>query len=373
MPRAIWSGVISFGLVSIPVKLYTATESKSISFNMLHKECKGRIKQLKWCPTCEKQIEYDDTEKGYEYSKGNYVVITEEDLEKLPLPSKNIINISAFVESEQIDPVYFDGSYYLEPEKAAQKPYSLFMKAMEQKSVVGIGTLAIRNKERLCSLRVMGGNLMVDMLLYPDEVRIDTEKEAPEVNVSPQELAMAGSLIDIMESDFHPENYKDNYREALSSLIQAKLDGSEVIAAPDAGPSKVIDLMDALRASVENAKSQKNKVLAMPQKEEAGDEDNVITTSRKQAAHTKADDGETTAKSRRKEEEVRRRLASCIARRASSELSTSRLPPPVSSRQVLTDRLPLLVATLFGGAPHCQSASIRPDTILCRQIAGIRF
>jgi DNA end-binding protein Ku len=294
MPRAIWSGVISFGLVSIPVKLYTATESKSISFHMLHKECKTRIKQQKWCPHCEKQIEYDDTEKGYEYSKGNYVVVTEEDLEKLPLPSKNIINISAFVNAEQIDPVYFDGSYYLEPEKVAQKPYMLFTTAMQDKGVVAIGTLAIRNKERLCSLRCLGGNLMVDMLLYPDEVRVDPEKEAPDVKLSPQELAMASSLIDIMEQDFHPENYKDNYREALSEMIQAKLDGSEMVAAPEAAPSKVIDLMDALRASVENAKSAKQRS-AGPQEAE----ENVLRASRKQitqAAHTKADDNETTAK-----------------------------------------------------------------------------
>jgi len=290
MPRAIWSGVISFGLVSIPVKLYTATESKSISFNMLHKECKGRIKQQKWCPICDKQIEYDDTEKGYEYSKGNYVVITEEDLEKLPLPSKNIINVSAFVDAEQIDPVYFDGSYYLEPEKAAQKPYALFTTAMHDKGVVAIGTLAIRNKERLCSLRVLGGNLMVDMLLYPDEVRVDPSREAPDVKVSPQELAMASNLIEIMEQDFHPEQYTDHYREALSELIQAKLDGSEIVAAPESGPSKVIDLMDALRASVENAKSAKTRGDG-PQEAE-----NVVYATRKQAAQIKADDNETTAK-----------------------------------------------------------------------------
>lgn len=307
MPRAIWSGVVSFGLVSIPVKLYTATESKSIAFHQLHAKCKSRIKEQRWCPHCDKPVEYDEIEKGYEYSKGNYVIITKDDLEKLPLPSKNLINVTAFVDESQIDPVYFNGSYYLEPEKLAVKPYALFMQALKDKNMVAIGTLALRNKERLCCLRTLGGNLMVDMLLYPDEIRVDQEKEMPAVKVSKQELAMASSLIDIMAQDFHPEEYADNYREALMALIQAKLDGEELVEAPTAAPTKVVDLMDALRASVENAKARSNRP---PQEEEK----KAISAYKKQTAHSKkADDGTT-----------RRKPATKSSSRSKTKISTTK-------------------------------------------------
>lgn len=267
MPRAIWSGVISFGLVTIPVKLYTATESKSLSFHQLHEKCKTRIKEQRYCPTCDRQVDYDEIVKGFEYSKGNYVVVTKEDLEELPLPSKNIINISAFVKAEEIDPLYFNGSYYLEPEKLAQKPCALFMHAMEEKGMVAIGTLALRNKERLCSLRVLGGNLIVEMLLYPDEIRVDMDKKLPAAKLSKQEMAMASSLIDMMTQEFKPEDYEDHYREALEALIAAKVEGHETIEQPEESkPTQVVDLMEALRASIENAKSSRAK--KSPQAEE---------------------------------------------------------------------------------------------------------
>ncbi|HEY9679874.1 MAG TPA: Ku protein [Drouetiella sp.] len=286
MPRAIWSGVISFGLVTIPVKLYTATESKSIGFHQLHEKCKTRIKELRWCPHCEKQVDYDEIVKGFEYSKGEYVVVTKEDLEELPLPSKNIINISAFVKAEEIDPLYFNGSYYLEPEKLAQKPCALFMHAMEEKGMVAIGTLALRNKERLCSLRVLGGNLMLENLLYPDEIRVDMDTKLPATKLSKQEIAMASSLIDMMSTKFDPSEYEDHYREALEALIKSKVDGNETIEQPDEKePTRVVDLMEALRASVENAKSSRK------QKPQA-DEEEVIKAAKKStrnhAAQTKA-------------------------------------------------------------------------------------
>jgi DNA end-binding protein Ku len=291
MPRAIWSGVISFGLVSIPVKLYTATESKSLSFHQLHEKCKSRIKELRWCPTCDREVDYDEIVKGFEYSKGNYVVVTKEDLEELPLPSKNIIEISAFVKAEEIDPLYFNGSYYLEPEKLAQKPCSLFMHAMENKGMVAIGTLALRNKERLCSLRVLGGNLILEMLLYPDEIRVDMDSKLPAAKLSKQELAMASSLIDIMAQKFKPEDYEDHYREALNSLIKSKVEGDETIEqAPEAKPTHVVDLMEALRASVENAKSGHKK--SSPQ---AGEE-KYLSEVKKQTSHRKTTEKSATDK-----------------------------------------------------------------------------
>lgn len=291
MPRAIWSGVISFGLVSIPVKLYTATESKSLSFHQLHEKCKTRIKELRWCPHCDRQVDYDEIVKGFEYSKDNYVVVTKEDLEELPLPSKNIINITAFVNAEEIDPLYFNGSYYLEPEKLAQKPCSLFMNAMQEKGMVAIGTLTLRNKERLCSLRVLGGNLILEMLLYPDEIRVDMKTKLPAAKLTKQELAMASSLIDMMAQSFNPQDYEDHYREALSALIKAKVDGEETIEQPEkAKATHVVDLMDALRASVENAKSSRNK------KSPQAEEEKLIKAVKKQASHRKAADKGVSAK-----------------------------------------------------------------------------
>ncbi len=267
MPRAIWSGVISFGLVSIPVKLYTATESKSLSFHQLHQKCKTRIKELRWCPQCDRQVDYDEIVKGFEYSKDNYVVVTKEDLEELPLPSKNIISITAFVNAEEIDPLYFNGSYYLEPEKLAQKPCALFMHAMQEKGMVAIGTLALRNNERLCSLRILGGNLILEMLLYPDEIRVDMKTKLPTAKLTKQEMTMASSLIDMMAQPFKPEDFEDHYREALSALVKGKIDGDESIDQPvESKPTRVADLMDALRASVDDAKSKRNKT--SPQVEE---------------------------------------------------------------------------------------------------------
>ncbi|MBS1956140.1 MAG: Ku protein [Cyanobacteria bacterium SZAS-4] len=291
MPRAIWSGVISFGLVSIPVKLYTATESKSLSFHQLHEKCKTRIKELRWCPHCDRQVDYDEIVRGFEYSKDNYVVVTKEDLEELPLPSKNIINITAFVNAEEIDPLYFNGSYYLQPEKLAQKPCALFMHAMEEKEMVAIGTLALRNKERLCSLRVLGGNLILEMLLYPDEIRVDMKSKLPAAKLTKQEMTMASSLIDMMAQRFNPQDFEDHYREALSALIKAKVDGDETIEQPEsAKPTHVVDLMEALRASVENAKAGRNK------KSPQAEEEKLIKAVRKQASHRKAADKGVSAK-----------------------------------------------------------------------------
>jgi len=255
--RAIWSGIITFGMVSIPVKLYTATDNKDISFNQLHADCKSRVKDHRFCPTCDRKIEYSEIEKGYEYAKGQYVVLTKEDFEKLPLPNKNAIEISSFVEDEEIDAVFYDKAYYIEPDEAARKPFTLFMRAMTEKGMIAIAKVTIRTKERLCALRPYGGTLMMNTLLYPDEVRVDKHKELPSVEISDKELAMASSLIDLMTQDFDPESYKDSYREALLQMIEAKLEGKEIHEAPQAKESNVIDLMDALQASMESIKASK--------------------------------------------------------------------------------------------------------------------
>lgn len=255
--RAIWTGIITFGMVSIPVKLYTATESKDISFNQLHGECKSRIKEQKICPTCDRKLESDEIEKGYEYAKGQYVIISKEELEKIPLPNKNNIEISAFVNLSDIDPVHYEKTYYIEPDEAAKKPFTLFMKAIQEKGMTAIATVTLRTKERLCALRPMDGTLIMNTLLYPDEIRVSKGKNLPDVQIAEKELNMAGMLIDMMTQEFKPENYKDNYREALLKIIEAKLEGKEIVEAPAAPQANVVDLMDALAASMEKMKAQK--------------------------------------------------------------------------------------------------------------------
>jgi DNA end-binding protein Ku len=261
MPRSIWNGVISFGMVSIPVKLYTATENKDISFNLLHKEDGVRLKQLRWCPEHEQPVEWSEIARGYEYARDEYVVMTDSDFEKLPLPSKHTVELAAFVDAEQIDPIYYEKTYYLEPDEKGVKPYALLMRALKEKGLTGLAKIAIRNKEQLCALRPMeddgkGGGLVLETLFYPDEIR-EMPSEVPEVDVNKRELDMAYALIDLLQEDFEPKKYKDEYREALQTIIDAKLEGTEIEAPEIARPAKVTDLVAALKASVEAAKKKK--------------------------------------------------------------------------------------------------------------------
>jgi len=254
MARAIWSGSISFGMVTIPVKLYGATESKDISFNLLHSTCGTRLKQVRWCPKDEVEVPWNETVRGYEFAKGEYVVLTEEDFEKLPLPSKHVIELSAFVEATEIDPVFYERSYYLEPEDRGKKAYALLMRALAEKELTAVATITIRKKEQLCALRPHNGVLMLETLYYGDEVRRQPESDTTGVKTTERELEMAFTLIELLRKPFDPSEYHDHYREALEELIEAKQAGREVVSAPEVPESKVIDLADALRRSVEAAK-----------------------------------------------------------------------------------------------------------------------
>jgi DNA end-binding protein Ku len=258
MPRSIWNGVISFGMVSIPVKLYTGTESKDISFNMLHKDDNTRIKMVRWCPEDDRQVEMSEIVRGYEYAREQYVILTEEDFDRLPLPSKHTIELAAFVDAEEIDPVFYEKSYYLEPDEKGIKPYALLMRALKEKGLTAVAKIAIRNKERLCALRPLDGTLVMETLYYPDEIRIHKGTEIPEVDVSDRELEMAFTLIELLHEPFEPEKFKDEYREALMQVIDAKLEGAEM-AVVTPKPAKVTDLMTALKASVAAAKKSRNE------------------------------------------------------------------------------------------------------------------
>lgn len=258
MPRAIWRGAISFGMVSIPVKLYSATESKDVSFRQLAGEDLKPIKYLRWSPTLDREVEYGEIKKGYEYAKDQFVVLEDEDFENLPVPSKHTIAITQFVQAEEIDPIFYEKPYYLDPDDAGKKPYTLLLRALEEKDLVAIGKLALRQKEQLVAIRPQEGHLTVEMLLYPDEVRPYEGTDVSDIDVSNEEMKMAFALIDMLHEPFDPERYKDEYREVLMDMITAKLEGGEVVmAAEEERPAQTVDLMAALRASIEATKARK--------------------------------------------------------------------------------------------------------------------
>jgi DNA end-binding protein Ku len=255
--RSIWKGAISFGLVSIPVKLYSATEERDVSFHQVHREDGGRIRYKRVCQTDGEEVSYSDIAKGYELSSGEVVVLTDEDFADLPLRTSRSIDVLEFVPLEQVDPIYFAKSYYLEPDAAGAKPYVLLREALEQSGRVALVKVALRQRETLATLRVRDGVFVLEMMLWPDEIREPSFGFLDEdIDVREQELAMAQSLIDTLSGDFKPEQYSDNYREALQSLIEAKVAGREVVAPaePVSDSGTVVDLMAALRASVEAAK-----------------------------------------------------------------------------------------------------------------------
>src|SRR4051812_17630500 len=256
--RSIWKGAISFGLVTIPVKLYSATEEKNVSFHQVHRDDGGRIRYKRVCAIDGEEVTYGDIAKGYELPSGDTVVLTDEDFEGLPLRTSRAIDVLQFVPLEDVDPIYFAKSYYLEPDKSGVKPYVLLRDALEQSGKVAVVKVALRQREQLATLRVRDGVFVLETMLWPDEVRApDFGFLDEDVDVRPQELAMAGSLIETLSGEFDPSQYKDSYREALQEVIEAKIAGHEVKQPEQAQPTAgtVVDLMAALRASVEAAKA----------------------------------------------------------------------------------------------------------------------
>lgn len=262
--RAIWRGTISFGMVSIPVKLFTATDSQDISFKQLHAADNSPIRLIRRCAADGEDLSPDEIVKGYEYSKDRYVIVTDADIDHIPLPSKQAIELTAFVNGAEIDPLFFEKGYYVEPEEVGRKPFALLVRALTERKLLAVGKLAIRTKERLCALRPHDGSLVLETLFYADEVRTP-EEAPPQVAVSDAEMKIANALIDLLEEPFEPEKYKDEYREAMMAVITAKLEGQEYVAAPaPEAAAPQVDLMAALRASVEAAKGRKAGASAAP-------------------------------------------------------------------------------------------------------------
>jgi DNA end-binding protein Ku len=256
--KTIWKGAISFGLVTIPVKVYGATEEKTLRFNQVHETDGGRIKYKRVCSVDGEEVPYGEIVKGYEYEKDHYVTLTDEELDALPVPTARAIEIERFVDSEQIDPIYFQRSYYLVPDGTGAKAYHLLREAMSDDDKVALAKVAFRDKEHLATVRLRENVLMLETMFWPDEIREASFDELDEdVELRPQELKMARSLIDSLTDDFEPKDLHDEYRAALEDLISKKVQGEEITYAEPAEPSKVVDLMDALRASVEAAQASR--------------------------------------------------------------------------------------------------------------------
>lgn len=251
--RSMWKGAISFGLVMIPVRLYAATEQKDISFRQVHREDGGRIRFRRFCSIDDEEIPYEDIAKGYELPTGEMVVLSDEDMSDLPLPTTKAIEVLQFAPAEQLDPILFNRSYYVEPETAGARAYVLLRNALEQSGRVAVAQVALRQRESLATLRVRDGVLVLETLLWPDEVRpADFPFLDQDVEVKPQELTMAASLIDSMTSRFDPDAFHDNYREALIELVEAKVAGRELLqpGTLEIAASPSVSLADALRASL---------------------------------------------------------------------------------------------------------------------------
>ncbi|GIH12388.1 non-homologous end joining protein Ku [Rugosimonospora africana] len=260
--RAIWKGAVSFGLVSIGVRLYSATEEKDIRFHQVHRTDGGRIRYKRVCSVDGEEVSYDDIAKGYDIGGGEMVILDDEDFADLPLTTSHAIEVLEFVPAEQVDPMLYAKAYYLEPENTAAKPYVLLRDALTGVDRVAIVKVALRQREQLATLRVREGVLVLNTMLWPDEVRAPAFDFLDEdYSARPQELAMAESLIDSMAADFEPDAYTDNYREALQEVIDAKIEGREVVAPAEeeAAPAPAVDLMAALRASVDRARAARGE------------------------------------------------------------------------------------------------------------------
>lgn len=252
--RSVWKGTLGFGMVSIPVKLYSATETKKISFNQIHRDCQSRIQMPKWCPTCERKVEAAELVKGYPLSKDQYILIEESDLSSLPIKTLKTVEMVDFVDSSFVDSRQVEKSYFLAPEAVGAKAFSLFLKAMQRKGKVGIAKLAFREREHLSTIKPMGDIMLLQTLYYSDELRDPGDVTIKLPDVSNKELEMAETLIEMQSGGRNLAEYEDEYRLSLLEVVQAKINGEVLTAKPLKEPEPM-DLIEALTASI-NAQPQ---------------------------------------------------------------------------------------------------------------------
>ncbi|RSK26699.1 Ku protein [Bacillus sp. HMF5848] len=261
--HTMWKGSVSFGLVNIPVKLFSATEDKDIKLRNLHKKCHNPIKYEKSCPHCEEEVGNDDIVKGYEYVKGKYIILSDEELNSLKEEHEDkSVEIIDFVKLEEIDPIYFNRSYFIGPGENGSKAYALLREALVRSGKIGIAEITIRSKQHLAVVRVYKNSLVMETIHYPDEVRNVAEVPGvPEqAQINDKELDTALMLIDQLTTEFEPDKYQDEYRHALLELVQAKVSNNESTTPKDAQKTNVVDLMSALQASIERARETEARV-----------------------------------------------------------------------------------------------------------------
>ena len=287
--RAIWKGSVSFGLVNVPVKLYTATESHDVSFRQVHAKDGGRIKYQRVCSIDGEEVPYADIAKGYETEDGEMVIITDEDMANLPVTSSREITVEKFVPSDQIDPMLFEKSYYLEPEKSGAKPYALLRQALVEADRMAVVTVALRQRTTLAVLRVRDDVIVLQTMMWPDEIRKpDFKVESGEVKEA--EVKMAKMLVETLAGDFDPDEFEDEYAAAVQEMVRAKIEGGEIKKAPAAAKSsgEVVDLLAALQKSVEAAKSARGEEPEAPAEEKKKPAKKAAKKSTKKTAKKKA-------------------------------------------------------------------------------------
>ncbi|GAB7054299.1 MULTISPECIES: Ku protein [Paenibacillus] len=254
--HTVWKGAISFGLVHVPVKMFSATEDKDISMRMIHKECSTPLNFVRKCQHCEREVEWSEIVRGYEYEPGSFVLFDKDELESLGGEATKEIKILDFVDLSDIDPIYFQKTYYLSPNETGAGAYNLLLEAMKQTGKIGIAKVSIRSKSSLAAIRIIDRCIAMETIFYPDEIRsVDQVPGLPEqINVNDKELEMAKMLINQLSTEFEPEKYKDDYRAAVMQAIEQKISGQQIRVAPEQRKTNVIDLMAALQASLEAVK-----------------------------------------------------------------------------------------------------------------------
>ena len=251
MASSVWKGTISFGLVSIPIRLYAAARPRRTALHQIHKECKTRLRQPLFCPHCNRQVDRSEVVKGYEYEPGQYVTIEPDEIKKITPPSGQVMEILAFLEQEDVDPIYFDSSFFALPDQHAEKPYRLLLKALEDTNKMGVAKATMHQREYTIFIRARENGLTLHTMYYKNEIAsVEGYGSNYDVKLKPEEVKLANQLVESLSGSFKSEAYKDEFQERLNELIDAKLKGKTVVAAPKAGKAPVIDMMQALKKSL---------------------------------------------------------------------------------------------------------------------------
>jgi len=266
---SVWKGHLTFGLVSLPIRLFSAARAESVSFNLLHKSDNSRIKQVTYCQAEDKPVPRSDLVKGYEYEKDHYVVIEDEDIKKVAPKTAKVMEILEFVETKDVDPVYLESSYYMAPDAGGEKAYALLFEALRKSNYSGVAKIAMHNREHIVILRPGNRGILLHTMYFTNEIRQVDEFRTDLDLVKEKELALAGTLIEALSAKFEPEKYKDTYRENLMSMIQTKIQGQKVVEAPEAHIAPVIDIMEALKRTLEIKKKPVQAALESSGAEEA--------------------------------------------------------------------------------------------------------